>query len=690
MSSSSSPSTPTNDNTFLNAAYRNISADPDKSKISRLMSHVNTHALTQHMPAFPGYWMMQTDPVGITQYVRLDQVTGEGGKMESGIRGRLKGNYPRTKSIRSREDQEKQTEDEGTLGTSVITELKDIGAYIIPIEERDSTIPSSDSKSSNKKKKNSKKNKKKKGKKSITSSTNTVEEEEEEEEEEAQGRDDNKEQKKDASDVDVVLGSNSEASGDEGKETSVAEGEATEIITKDENVQGGYAESTQNETRVLSPPPEPAHSEGKEESISINLDTQVPSQRADDIVPFTSTSPIKVKLPPPSTPPSQPRRFENNIIYFGEIPTHYFNSAEQEPLSRSNSTEEGDINTPIIGSLDTFSHTPESITPRREPSPSSSMSNPTPPQSPPVGEENTPSSTSININKVIYSEPSSVITAERPLTPPPEVDEDDEDGKLVFPSDPPQATQPHIISRPLVNPPPIPSITLNTPTSPAIFTPTFHPLTHSWTMYFSNTAHQHQRKVSMPALSPLNPLSSHPNASDYSSHLVTLFKADNLEDLFGGWKALRRSIAKSKRREIEPIGDSVQKGGSGLGTHLFQEETNFHMFKSHIRPMWEDKYCQKGGKIMIAGEASAMDDLFLELIFLLISGDLEEEVLPPPGSSSTICGLVLSKRKLTRIELWLGGEHVIPDKRWVEQVTRYIQMHFKEWRVYPYKAFGKS
>ncbi|WVQ69880.1 uncharacterized protein L199_008102 [Kwoniella botswanensis] len=686
MSSSPSPSTPTNGNTFLNAAYRNISADPDKSKISRLMSHVNTHALTQHMPAFPGYWMMQTDPVGITQYVRLDQVTGEGGQTESGTRGRLKGNYPRTKSIRSREDQEKQTEDEG-LGTGVITELTDIGAYIIPIEERDSTITNSDSKGTNKKKKNSKKNKKKKGKQSITSSTNTAEEEKEEEEE-AEGRDDEEEQKKDASDVYVVLGSNNEASGDEGKKKSVIEEEATEIITKDENFQGGD-DDTQNETRVLSPPPEPAQPEGKEEPTSINLDTQVPSQRADDIVPSTSTSPIKVKLPPPSTPPSQPRRFENNIIYFGEIPTRYFNSAEQEPLSRSNSTEEGDINTPIIGSLDTFSHTPESITPRQEPSPSSSMSNPTPPQSPPIG-ECTPQVSSININRVIYSEPSSVITAERPLTPPSEVDEDEEDGKLVFPSDSPQATQPHIISRPLVNPPPIPSITLNTPTSPAMFTSTFHPLTHSWTMYFSNTAHQHQRKASMPALSPLNPLSSHPNASDYSSHLVTLFKADNLEDLFGGWKALRRSIAKSKRREIEPIGDSVQKGGPGLGTHLFQEETNIYIFKSHIRPMWEDKYCQKGGKIMIAGEASAMDDLFLELIFLLISGDLEDEVPPPPGSSSTICGLVLSRRKLTRIEMWLGGENVIPDKRWVEQVTRYIQVKFKEWRVYPYKAFGKS
>ncbi|WWD09938.1 hypothetical protein V865_008068 [Kwoniella europaea PYCC6329] len=685
MSSSPSPSTPTNDNTFLNAAYRNISADPDKSKISRLMSHVNTHALTQHMPAFPGYWMMQTDPVDITQYVRLDQVTGEGGKTESGIRGRLKGNYPRTKSIKAREDQEKQTEDEG-LGTGVITELKDIGAYIIPIEERDSTITNSDSKSTNKKKKNSKKNKKKKGKKSITSSTNTVEEEEEEE---AEGRDDQEKQKKDASDVDVVLGSDSEASGDEGKKTSVAEEEATEIIAKDDNFQGGD-DDTQTATRVLSPPSEPAQPEGKEESTSINLDTQVPSQRADDIVPSTSTSPIKVRLPPPSTPPSQPRRLENNIIYFGEIPTRYFNSAEQEPLSRSNSTEEGDINTPIIGSLDSFSHTPESITPRQGPSPSSSMSNPTPPQSPPMGEENTHSSTSININRIIYSEPSSVNTVERPLTPPPEVEDDEEDGKLVFPSDPPQATQPHIISRSLVNPPPIPSITLNTPTSPAMFTPTFHPLTHSWTMYFSNTAHQHQRKVSMPALSPLNPLSSHPNASDYSSHLVTLFKADNLEDLLGGWKALRRSIAKSKMREIEPVGESVQKGGSGLGTHLFQEETNFHIFKSHIRPMWEDRYCQKGGKIMIAGEASAMDDLFLELIFLLISGDLEDEVPPPPGSSSMICGLVLSRRKLTRIEMWLCGENVMPDKRWVEQVTKYIQVNFKDWRVYPYKAFGKS
>lgn len=123
--------------------------------------------------------------------------------------------------------------------------------------------------------------------------------------------------------------------------------------------------------------------------------------------------------------------------------------------------------------------------------------------------------------------------------------------------------------------------------------PQSFPLERSWTMYFSDTSEKGQHKHRLHLQS----------AHEYNSGLVTVFNASNLEEFFGGWKALRRVIAETKGRDIEPRGMSIQ-GGAGLGADLMNDDTNLHLFADGIKPMWEDKMCRKGGKFMMAGDAA--------------------------------------------------------------------------------------
>ncbi|ODN98428.1 hypothetical protein L198_03672 [Cryptococcus wingfieldii CBS 7118] len=199
-----------------------------------------------------------------------------------------------------------------------------------------------------------------------------------------------------------------------------------------------------------------------------------------------------------------------------------------------------------------------------------------------------------------------------------------------------------------------------------------HPLDRPWTLYFSDSSEKAESQQS---------------AREYDSGLVKVFHAACIEDLFGSWKALRRAIAYSKGREIEPEGRPLE-GGGGLGMWLMGDDTNFHLFADGIKPMWEDPMCAKGGKLMMAGDAKKMDDVFLELCLLLVGGNLEVDM--PPLTKPSVCGAIVSRRKTTtRIEVWLGGRDV-PDKRWVNDVHDKLSNFFPQIRVLPYKSFHRN
>jgi hypothetical protein len=87
-----------------------------------------------------------------------------------------------------------------------------------------------------------------------------------------------------------------------------------------------------------------------------------------------------------------------------------------------------------------------------------------------------------------------------------------------------------------------------------------------------------------------------------------------------------------------------------------------------------------------------MDQVFLEVIFLLIGGALEDELpMSDSGKSNMIVGAMLSRRKLaSRIEIWLGGDDE-PEFEWTNAVERGLEEGLnKKYKIWQYKSFGKA
>jgi len=78
---------------------------------------------------------------------------------------------------------------------------------------------------------------------------------------------------------------------------------------------------------------------------------------------------------------------------------------------------------------------------------------------------------------------------------------------------------------------------------------------------------------------------------------------------------------------------------------------NYHIFKSGIKPMWEDPQNAKGGKWILQLKGAQKEKLneYWETIVLSIIG----EMLEPEENGNEICGAVMSKRKTgDRIAVW--------------------------------------
>ncbi|KAL7424170.1 hypothetical protein Q5752_001756 [Cryptotrichosporon argae] len=210
--------------------------------------------------------------------------------------------------------------------------------------------------------------------------------------------------------------------------------------------------------------------------------------------------------------------------------------------------------------------------------------------------------------------------------------------------------------------------------------PTVHPLSDAWSLYFSDTsAAKAPRSV------------AETGAERYEHGLIELFKADSLESLFGGWKALRRRIATTKKRAIEPIGMPIGPKQHGLGLHVMPDDSNFHFFKAGIRPMWEDPAFAKGGKIMLTGPLVLADYAFFELVVRLIGGDIDEGCPAPEGSGTFVAGVVVSKRKAmqNRVEIWIGShDGVKPEPAWTKTIFSYVRSALGgDFKYFDFKLF---
>ncbi|GAB00068.1 uncharacterized protein L969DRAFT_612846 [Mixia osmundae IAM 14324] len=140
-----------------------------------------------------------------------------------------------------------------------------------------------------------------------------------------------------------------------------------------------------------------------------------------------------------------------------------------------------------------------------------------------------------------------------------------------------------------------------------------HPLKHVWSIKYSHRAE-----------------GEHYNEHSYESGMLTVSKFGSVESMWSTLSHLRRPS------ELPAV------------SHL-------HVFKSHIRPVWEDPANKDGGKWQIKLKKGVADRLWEEILCAMVG---ERLLMPLPGTNDDtqervdavyadddICGAVLSIRK---------------------------------------------
>ncbi|KAI0302804.1 translation initiation factor eIF 4e-like domain-containing protein [Multifurca ochricompacta] len=157
------------------------------------------------------------------------------------------------------------------------------------------------------------------------------------------------------------------------------------------------------------------------------------------------------------------------------------------------------------------------------------------------------------------------------------------------------------------------------PQTPGVMTkPAEHPLQHSWTIY-------HDTKAKVP-FSPMTAAdTSYPAPADsgaYEAGLTTVGEFDTVESYcrYFNW--------------LKP-------------PSKLERNSNYHLFKSGIKPMWEDEANANGGKwvLTMKNNPVLLDQCWQWLTMALVGEELDE--------GDEICGAVVSLRsKVDRIQLW--------------------------------------
>nr|XP_031861426.1 uncharacterized protein CI109_003030 [Kwoniella shandongensis]KAA5528498.1 hypothetical protein CI109_003030 [Kwoniella shandongensis] len=144
-----------------------------------------------------------------------------------------------------------------------------------------------------------------------------------------------------------------------------------------------------------------------------------------------------------------------------------------------------------------------------------------------------------------------------------------------------------------------------------------HPLQHAWTLYFDSKTYK-----------PPAPQTTKDDKSvlaDYEMTLVTVGKFDTVEGFARHLNNVRLPSSLAKN-------------------------SNYHMFKNGIRPMWEDPANANGGKWVVLFRSSppTLDVAWANLTMALVG-----EILDPEDQVS---GIVASNRpKIDRIQIWTRG-----------------------------------
>ncbi|KAF8574586.1 translation initiation factor eIF4e [Ramaria rubella] len=170
-------------------------------------------------------------------------------------------------------------------------------------------------------------------------------------------------------------------------------------------------------------------------------------------------------------------------------------------------------------------------------------------------------------------------------------------------------------------PPPVPELKTTDTAAPAPSKEKEHPLQHPWTLY-------HDTKAKAPftpaggtdPATPYVPPSTETGA--YEAGLTVVGEFDTVETFcrYFNW--------------LKP-------------PSRLERNSNYHLFKSGIKPMWEDEANANGGKWVLTMKAqpALLDRCWTWLAMALVGEELDE--------GDEICGAVVSLRsKVDRIQLW--------------------------------------
>ncbi|KAI0945094.1 hypothetical protein AcV7_001725 [Taiwanofungus camphoratus] len=159
-----------------------------------------------------------------------------------------------------------------------------------------------------------------------------------------------------------------------------------------------------------------------------------------------------------------------------------------------------------------------------------------------------------------------------------------------------------------------------------------HPLEHIWTLYHDTKSKMPfspatANIVSVAAINPDQPPGSAthfqaPESDEYEAGLTVIGEFDTVETFcrYFNWLKLPSRL---------------------------QRNSNYHLFKAGIKPMWEDPANSNGGKwvLTMKNNPQLLDRCWSWLAMALVGEDLDE--------GDEICGAVVSLRsKVDRIQLW--------------------------------------
>jgi len=165
-----------------------------------------------------------------------------------------------------------------------------------------------------------------------------------------------------------------------------------------------------------------------------------------------------------------------------------------------------------------------------------------------------------------------------------------------------------------------------------------HPLQHKWTMYFDSKSWNPSTNVAAAVTVPDTPV---------SPKMISTTVPAPPASTANSWEAALKMLG---------VYTSVESFMSIFSTlrrpSQLERNSNYHLFKNGIKPMWEDSANQNGGKwiITLKGTNSALlDRSWMWLVLALIGEELDE--------NDDVTGAVVSTRsKGDRIALWIRNK----------------------------------